>query len=175
MNKRSFSYRIYKLYVNQNYKRARELIQIKLNKKENAKDHWLLCSLATTYYEERNYKRAFTIIKKAYKIAPKCPLVLFNYAGTLDMLEMDDEAIKIWKGLIKRGIRNLAYGECGEGLKEAKGLVLDCYYRLGLAYRDLNDDKTANFYLKRHLMNRYPGNGSIYSMKEVKSKLKSPK
>jgi len=78
-------------------------------------DHWLLTRLGLTYYEEHNYKKALFYETQALRLAPKCPLVLWDYAGTLEMLGRDKEAIAIYRKLVKRGVDKIAYGECGEG------------------------------------------------------------
>ena len=148
---------------------ARKLILSEL--KKDPKNHWLLTRLSTTYYEERNYKKALQISRKASAIDPKCPLVLWDLAGTLDMLGREKEAIKIYRNLIRRGVDSIAFGECGEGLARARGLIADCYYRLFSCYQSLGAKKTAQSFLHKHLSLRGRGCHSIYLLKEVKRKV----
>ena len=93
-----------------------------LNKllEEEPDSHWVLSRLSNTYYEERNYEKALEYVVQALELAPHCPLVLWDYAGTLDMLEYDEEAVQVYRKLIRRGDNRIAYGECGEGIRKAR-------------------------------------------------------
>lgn len=135
-------------------------------------DHWLLTRLALTYYEERKYTKALIYDERALNIAPKCPLVLWGYAGTLQMLARYCEAIVIYRGLIRRGVKRIAYGKCGEGLARARGLIADCWYRLSLIYEDLGDHSAMHRALVKHLKHRGPGCHSIYPLREVRKMFK---
>jgi tetratricopeptide (TPR) repeat protein len=150
------------------WKEARQKIRLALRKEPD--DHWLLTRLGLTYYEERNYSRALFYATKAMKIAPACPLVLWDYAGTLSMLDRNKEAIAIYQKLVKRGEKRIAYGRCGEGLSWARGLVADCLYRIGICYEDNGQTKRACHYYQQHLARRGPGCRSIYSAIEVKKR-----
>src|SRR5687767_11755818 len=98
--------------------------------KNDPDSHWLLARLSTTYYEQRRYTKALTIIKKAYKLSPQCPLVLWDYAGSLDAVGRPGQALKLYTVLIKKGPRALGVMDpCGEGTEWAMGLVTDCLYR----------------------------------------------
>src|SRR5271163_3121791 len=88
------------------WKGARRLIRTSLRQQPDS--HWLITRLGLTYYEERDYKQAFKIGQRAYRLAPKCPLVLWDLAGTLDMLGRHREAIAIFRRLVRRNIKSLA-------------------------------------------------------------------
>ncbi len=148
---------------------ARQLI-LKALKRE-PKDHWLLTRLATTYYEEHRYTKALAISKQALKLAPQCPLVLWDYACVLDMLGYDRRAIKICRQLLKRGVGQIAYDECGEGLQWARSLINDCRYLLGATYYDVGDVRSSIRYIRSHLAHRGQGIPSIYSRTSVKKRL----
>ena len=148
---------------------------IEINKQllaDHPDSHWLLANLSSNYYEARDYKTALKYAEKAVKIAPKCPMVLWDYAGALDMLGEDAQARNIWKGLIKRGAANVASGECGEGIRQAESLLNDCRYSLGVSYEESGNKKEAAKYYKDHLKHRKPGLPSLYTMSEVKKRLK---
>lgn len=151
------------------WKQARELILREL--KKTPESHWLLARLGMTYYEERKYKKALEIEKRALKLAPRCPLVLWDYACTLDMLNNKVEAIRIWRSLLRRGEESIAYDECGEGIRWARSLLNDCKYRIALSYRDMGNKTMAIRYLKEHIASRSPGIPSLYSLAEVKKEL----
>ncbi len=131
-------------------------------------DHHLwLTILSSVYYELRDYKTALKYSIQALKIEPHCPLVLWDYAGALDMLGREKEAIKIWKRLLARGEENIAYGVCGEGLRWSRSLLNDCRYRIAVAYLRLGKEKLASRYFSAHLENRKRGLYSLYSKKEL--------
>ena len=158
--------RIENLIQKDKYKEARQLLYHELRK--NPDDHWYLTRLSSTFYEQRQYKKALTIGKKAQALAPNCPLVLWDVAGALDMLEKKEEAITLWKKLLRRGIRNVAYGPCGEGLTWARSLLADCRYRIGKAYKSQRNVQMAKRYYRNYLKGREEGTKSIYNLRTVK-------
>ena len=60
--------------------------------KSSPNDHWLLTRLGLTYYEERRYKQALKYELRALAEAPNCPLALWDYAGSLEMLGRTEAA-----------------------------------------------------------------------------------
>ncbi len=163
--------RIEKHIKQSEWKKARLVIMSELKKSPN--DHWLLTRLSTTYYEEQRYARALKTSEKALKLAPKCPLVLWDYAGTLDMVGRHVAAINIWKKLLSIDANKLAYGECGEGLRWARSLLNDARYRIGISYWKMGKLQSAAKFLKAHLDHRAPGIPSIYDLPLVKRELNS--
>ena len=141
---------------------ARDLILGAL--KNDPDNHWLLDRLSITYYEQRRYGKALTLIKKAYQLAPHCPLVLWDYAGSLNAVGKPRAALKIYSALIKKGPRALCEMEpCGEGREWALGLVTDCLYRAGVCWEHLGKKQRAVRWLKAFLQARSECPESIYS------------
>ena len=148
---------------------ARRAVRAELRSAPN--DHWLLTRLGLTYYEERRYKQALKYSLRALEEAPNCPLALWDYAGALDMLDQDEAALNVYLLLVRRGIRQIAFGDCGDGLARARGLIADCYYRMAHCYTALGRPKMAIKSLKSHIGLRGPGCRSIYSLVKVKEEL----
>lgn len=173
INKKEQSRIINQILDEEEYSKARKLLLklVKDNSGDQWSSHWLLTRISTTYYEERAYNKAIEYAEQALKIAPRCPLVLWDYAGALDMLKRDEEAIQVYKKLIKRGAAHIAYGECGEGIRDARSLVNDTHYRLGLLYARENDFRLASKYTKEHIANRSRNCPSIYNLRDVKKDL----
>jgi len=169
-NKREQSRIINNLFKEEKYSEARTFIFGLM--KNNPDDHWLLSRLSTTYYEGGNYQEALKYVEQALKIAHYCPLVLWDYAGTLDMLERNDEAIQIYKRLVRKGASRIAHGACGEGIQAARSLVNDSRYRLGLIYARKVEFLLAKKYFKDYITNRHYNYSSIYNLREVKKDLK---
>jgi len=152
------------------WKGARKAIRAEL--RTEPESHWLLACLALTYYEEFKYGKALEYETRALALAPNCPLTLWGYAGALDMLGREREALKIYRRLVRRGAESIAYGECGEGLARARGLVVDCLYRMAGCYKSLGDSRKAAELLERHLARRGKGCHSIYPLGEVRKELR---
>jgi tetratricopeptide (TPR) repeat protein len=131
------------LFATEKWKEARALIEKAMKKRGHEPDHWLLTRLATTYYEERRYKNALQLVEKARVLAPECPLVLWDYAGTLDALGRSEEAVSVYMALILRGPEKIGRQECGEGLEWAIGLLTDCFYRASVCLKHLHRPQSA--------------------------------
>jgi tetratricopeptide (TPR) repeat protein len=149
--------------------KARKLIRAELKRKPDS--HWLMTRLSLTYYEEHKYVTSLSYSKKALKIEPRCPLALWDYAGTLQMLGRHRMALGIYRQLLSRGIEGIAHGDCGEGLSWARGLVADCFYRQGHSLRALKQKKAAIKSYGKHLRMRGPGCRSIYKVSAVRKEL----
>jgi tetratricopeptide (TPR) repeat protein len=134
-------------------------------------DHWLLTRQGSNYYEALQYRTALKYSKKALKLAPHCPLVLWDHANVLDMLSKKKEARLVYRRLLRRGVEHLAYGECGEGVRWAEALLADCRYRIGMNYADEGRKKLAIRHLRQHVSLRKPGLPSIYPLKKVRKEL----
>jgi hypothetical protein len=145
---------------------ARTLIKGEL--KNDPKDHWLLGRLALTYYEQRNYKRALYWNVLALQEAPYCPLLIWDYACTLAMLDENDKALLLYRWLLSWGEEQLAYGECGEGIRWARALIADCHYRIACIWDEKRQWKRSAGEFENYLTLRKKGYGSIYSLREVK-------
>jgi predicted Zn-dependent protease len=130
-------------------------------------NHWLLTRLSTTFYEQFEYRRALRISERAMKVAPKCPLVLWDYAGSLQMIGRHEDAAGVYRRLIRRGVDAVASDPCGEGVRRARGLIADCHFRLSACYRSAGRKLAAIGQLSRHMEMRGPGCPSIYSFRQV--------
>ncbi len=154
----------------QHWKRARSLIRAALRQQPDS--HWLHARLALTYYEEHDYVRALSIGRHACKLAPRCPLVLWEVAGSLEMLGHYRDASAIYRRLIRRGCEAVAFGDCGEGLAWARGLIADCWYRLAGCQGKMRRRASAIRCYEQHLRLRGPGCRSIYPIREVRNELR---
>lgn len=168
--KRILSQRINEALERDDTVAARSMIRREI--RLSGEDHWLLTTLAITYYEERRYKLALRYNQRAFALAPRCPLVLRDYAYTLYMLDHLDRAIKICKHLLKRG-RAMAHGECGEGIRATLGLLNDCRYILALCYNELGRKPLAIKYLQGHLKHRSRGVPTAYPLADVRKLAKT--
>lgn len=170
-----FGERINNLIEQDQYEEARRLIRIA--RKWLPNDHWLLDRLSLTHYEQREYGKALNWIRKAYasKEARTCPTVMFDYAGTLDMLGRKREAIKMYLRLYRMGEKAIAdegktivsgRSKCQWDPSEL-GVIADCAYRLALCYEDVGNLAQAKFWLLKHMHLREQQIPNIYPQQEV--------
>jgi tetratricopeptide (TPR) repeat protein len=169
MSRPSATKRIDKLFEQEKWKEARKVILAELEK--DPESHWLLTRLAATHYEERDYQAAIEWGMKAFERAPRCPLVLWDLAGALQMSGEDERALAIYEGLLKRGIKRIAEDECGEGRAWATALLTDCLFRMGESFIAVGRTKAAQAAFQRYLVLRGRGAESIYSAEEAVKEL----
>lgn len=155
----------------EDWEKARQLVRKELRR--HPEDHWLLTRLALTYYEQRDYRNALRFDIKALQKAPYCPLAIWNYAGTLNMLGKNKEALALYRWLISWGEEHLAHGECGEGLPRARSMIADCHYRIAGILDDQKQRKRALKALDQYISLRRRGVRSIYSLRKAKDHYKS--
>jgi len=126
--------------------------------------------LALTYYEQRKYEHALYWEAMALQEAPYCPLSIWGYAGTLEMLGRQRESVALYRGLLSWGEKELAYGDCGEGIRRARSLLADCHYRIALIWEKKRQWKRAANEYDVYLSRRKDGWGSIYPIHDVKTR-----
>jgi len=129
--------------------------------------HWLLTRLSSEYYEQRQYALALKYAEKAFTEAPSCPLVLWDYAGALQMLGRHYEALDLYARIVTRGVKRIATGECGEGRARARGLVSDSHYRASLSLKAIGNEQASLSAFDQCLDLRGPGCRSIYRLAEL--------
>jgi predicted Zn-dependent protease len=154
-----------RLIREEKWSKARTAINAAL--KSEPDNHWLLTRLGLTHYEQRDYPKALEYVERARELAPRCPLAAWDHAGTLQMLGRHNEAIEVYRSLIRRGAKRIANGPCGEGLARARGLVADCHYRIAESLNVLGRRKAALAEFEAHLELRGPGCQSIYRVDEL--------
>jgi len=120
---------------------ARALLRQAL--KREPRHHWLLTRMSLTYYEQRLYRDALKYSERAFAEAPECPLVLWDYAGALQMLERHSEALDLYARLVTRGVDAIAADPCGEGRARARGIVSDSHYRASLSLKAVGNDEAS--------------------------------
>lgn len=105
--------------------------------REAPDDHWFITRLADALYEQRRYRRALTLYRKAHALAPRCPLVRWGLAGASAACRDTQTARRIYQAIARMRPELLATQECGEGIRWARGLIADAHFRLGqLAEKD---------------------------------------
>jgi tetratricopeptide (TPR) repeat protein len=125
--------------------------------KREPNHHWLLTRLSSVLYERRRYASAVKYAEKAFAQMPTCPLVLWDYAGALQMLGRHEEALDLYARIVTRGVHRIATGDCGEGRAWARGLVADAHYRASISLAAIGN-KLASLSAFEHCLDlRGPG------------------
>lgn len=168
-----FSQLINRMIIDQEeYKAARKLLLVALKRDPNSA--WLMTRICETYYEERNYSAALKYGKMAYRLRPKDPLILWNYAGSFDMLGKWQKASEIYERIIAMSPYKAGRVECTEGVVWARSIVNDSRYRLGLCWAKRGNIGKGVRFLRLHMMFRREKRvKSIYPLRKVKRDLKT--
>ena len=141
---------------------ARRVLETGLLSSPN--DHWMRSRLGVTYYETGDYAKALEQIEQALTLAPKCPIVQWDQAGTLQQLGKHSGAVEIYQTLVKRQAGWLAKDPCIQSRALAKGLIADSQLRLCRSLEALGRKEEASAAFLEHLTMRGPGCYSLYSL-----------
>ena len=153
----------------EDYRAAISLLQKEIA--QHPDEHWPYAQLAISHYELKEYEAALRHSEKAMSLSPNCPLTLDYHASILLANGQTEQALAIWKQLLRKNLDEVAYGECGEGMRFAKSLLNDVRFSVGDAYLELKDKEKALFYYKAHLGNRQKGIFSNLKRSEVVSEI----
>ena len=157
-------------FATENYSEAKKILHKRID--DNSNEHWNYAQLSISYYETKNYETALKYSTKAVELQPNCPLALDYHASILFAKGKLKDAKQIWENLLSRDINDIAFGDCGEGMKNAKSVKNDIRYILAYLYLQLNDKNKAIVLLNEHLENRKRGQFSNFTKKEVEKELK---
>ena len=160
----------YRLCKSSKWKEAKETM-LELIRRDSPSP-WLYTSLSSCYYELREYKKALYYSEKAYKMNRRDPLILWDYAGTLIMLNREIHAIALLKKITGSSVHEIGFVNTTEGKRWAESILNDSYYKIGIAYHRLQKLVLAEKYFRKHLFGRKSGLPSLYSKKEAEFYLK---
>ena len=152
----------YCAYHDENYITAIIALEevMRLEGKEN---FWLYSRLSSCYYELRDYKKALEFAEKAFALKPESPLVLWDYASVLIMLNREEEAIQLLKRIQFMQDDLTIYGFSHPEIDWMKSLKNDANFLIGKAYYTICQDKDSKQHLERYLSNIKKGINTIYS------------
>lgn len=142
--------------------------------RDDATDHWLLIHLALTYQMQGDLSTALKIAKRAVREAPNCPVVLEELGLLYEDTEQYGKAVEVYTRLLRKGLKQVAFGKCGEGVMFARGLLNDVRYCLFRSYFYQEELSRARTYLRKYIKNRqlYRHICSDYSLSEARKQLR---
>ena len=170
MEKDILSDQVNSLFAKERWSDARKLLEVEL--KRSPRSQWVRDRLSVTYFELMDYPKALALIKKAFDIAPKCPLVLWDYAGTCAALGQAQKAILKYHALIEMYPDGFNEDECGEDRNWASSLVMDCFFRLGVCFQELRNNDMAILFFEDYinLRRKHRPLSSLYSITDAKKR-----
>lgn len=127
-------------------------------------DHWMRSRLGATYYEVGDYTGALQQFEDAKVLLSKCPIAIWDLAGTLQQLERHGPAVELYGSLVQRQVGWLSKDPCIQSRALAKGLIADCQLRLCRSLEVLGRKEEASAAFLEHLTMRGPGCYSLYSL-----------
>src|SRR5262249_4888808 len=121
------------------------------------------------HHEARQYSAALPYFDRALRLAPRCPLALYNRANTLHMLGRDTEAEPLLRGLVVASEADLL-AACP--FDRPRSLRLDATYLLFLVLVYGRGFSAEAFgFAERHLRQRRRGVASVWSAREVRAEV----
>jgi len=161
----------YIAYNNKNYVEAIESLQVIIISQKK-KSFWIYSRLSSCYYELKNYENALNYAKMAYKLEPKSPLVLWDYAGVLIMVKKEKRAIKLLVKIQEMNNDLTEYGFEKSEIRWMQSLKIDANFLIGKAYYMICEDNLAQEYFRKYLLERSKNRKSIYTKKMALEYLK---
>ena len=158
--------KFYSAYNKDKWLVAKDLMLL-IIKKEKKLSFFNYSRLSSCYYELREYKTALKYSQIAYKINPKSPLVLWDYAGVLRMVNKERKAIELLQRIKALDKYKIGSVITTTGTKWAKSLLNDCNFQIGHCYYQIYENTKAKKYFLKHLSLRKRGLHSLYSRKQV--------
>lgn len=114
--------------------------------KKAGEDPDILSLIAASYYDEKNFKKAYVYDRRAWMCNRKNAIHLANLGADLSMMGWHEKAIILSKGIINWKIEKICkYTNVDIG--RAKSIKNDCRFRLSLIYYKLGEDSMARRYL----------------------------
>lgn len=163
---KKFLTKFYIQYHSGNYKEAILLLHDILLREEE-EDFWIYSRLSSCYYELRDYENALSYAKKAYKINPNSPLVLWDYAGVLIMLKEEKKAIGLLKCIQNMSDNLTKHGFKDPDIKWMRSLKNDANFLIGKAYYLICEDVLSVAFLSNYLSNMENNIKSIYTKEDA--------
>lgn len=143
--------------------------------KKKFDEHFSLIQKGLILHEKFKYSDALLYFENAYKLAPRCPSAMYNYANTLHMLERDIEAYNLLQQIVNSSIEDLRLG-CQESREPPKSYQVDAYYLLfHVVFYWKRSWEEAFPYAQKHLVWRTRGLKSAWTIKQIRKELRDLK
>jgi len=168
MDSIKFSDKLNRLFREKKWKEAKKLLKIRHAKFPDK--YYLITELSQIYYCLEEFEKSLIYAEQAMQIESDDVLVIYNYGCALSGVYQENKAIEQWNKILEKDIKEIAYGNYGEGLKWAKSIVNDSLYRKALSLIELGCKNEALELINKHLKNRKRGIYSDFSRQQVMKK-----
>jgi tetratricopeptide (TPR) repeat protein len=134
-----------------------------------SQDHQTIIRRGLALHESRRYAAALPYFDRALRVAPGCPVAVYNRANTLHMLGRDDEAYPLLIQLTRLGAAELAR-RCPDS--QPRSLRMDCHFLLFYTILGRRGFcREAIRHARTHLRLRCRGVQSLWSIRHVRREL----
>lgn len=117
-------------------------------------DHWPLSLGAKAYFAIGKHQKARLYAGRAFRSAPQCPDTILIYGVTClwtNSKSVSDEGERILLSLLRKKVKSLAFGRCGDGIVHAQRIRLVSLYGLFLLAGIRGDYARANRFALRYV------------------------
>jgi|GEM_PF-2830392 len=114
--------------------------------------HWAMTQICLVHMLLNDLEKALKTITDVLYQYDDCLYAQFYFATVLFIRGQPNDAIEIWKRIVKKGAAKVASAKCDccEGLEWAENVVADCKCSLGFAYKVLGRHTKANHWFERY-------------------------
>ncbi|MBI3865850.1 MAG: hypothetical protein HY290_28585 [Planctomycetia bacterium] len=149
------------------------LVSLNTSDANSSRDHIALIRHGNELHEARCYAAALPWLERAHRVAPRCPVAIYDRANTLHMLDRDKEAEPLLRGLLRATVEELRQG-CPDSCPDSspRSLQLDVHFLLFLVLLDSGGPRDEAFVLAaKHLRLRRRGLHSLWSARKVRAEI----
>jgi tetratricopeptide (TPR) repeat protein len=128
---------------------------------------------AREYYKRDDLTKVLRLCARAYRLAPKDPYVIWDYASVLEESGHEREALKLFRRLLARKPERLICVADGRDREWVRGIRNDCRLMIGFCYFELHRSSLAEKWLRDYLRHLGPHTPSLYERSVATQALES--
>lgn len=132
-----------------------------------SEEYYIMSELSNVYYVVRNAEEALRYAQLAYEIESHDIIVLYSLGCALLLNDRCEEALDFFNRILRKRVRDVAYGPHGEGLKWAQSFHIDAFYLKACCIMEMDDDKEVLRLINLHLRRRKRGVYSDFTKRQV--------
>jgi hypothetical protein len=107
------------------------------------------------------------------ELMPDCPLVQWDLAGTLLATGQVQNALAIYRRLLRKGPERIINNPCSESKRWAFSMLVDCFFCVGVCYQELRNSDKARVAFSEFLQLRSVWSDGVYSFEDAAKRLRA--